>query len=261
MIAEALHARVVQHDDSSEDSMYDLRIEFEDGTFHAVEVTMAYDEDSIELWRAFQKRDGRWVEKGLQGAWMVYVDPRARENVLRAELPALLAELQARGIRRLPRKHEHFSIEPDPLLLRVEALGVVRASQSSGTSFPGVIYPNIEQPVERVSGFVTNSGQALVEWIPEFLGEPRRADNLRKLSGSGAAGRHVFIVVPAWSEAPFGVTDILLRDPPEAVVPESPPQLPEPVTHVWLMSTFEAHSGLRWSPDEGWSRFRQMAPE
>jgi len=52
---------------------------------------------------------------------------------------------------------------------------------------------------------------------------------------SGASERHAFILVPALTSAPFGVVDMLWRDEDD-VVPTAAPDLPDQVTHVWLMA-------------------------
>lgn len=75
---------------------------------------------------------------------------------------------------------------------------------------------------------------------------------LKKLALSGRCERHAFVILPGFSLAPFGVTDMLWRD---EGVPTVAPSLPEEVTHVWLVATWDIGSGLRWSPGGGWQRF------
>jgi hypothetical protein len=69
------------------------------GTAGAVEIVAAADADSIELWKLINGRgEGeRWLVNGLQGGWLVTLDPSARaKRLLRKELPALLSELENR---------------------------------------------------------------------------------------------------------------------------------------------------------------------
>jgi hypothetical protein len=49
------------------------------------------------------------------------------------------------------------------------------------------------------------------------------------------------------------VTDLLSRD--AAPLPDDYPALSDEITHVWLISTWNSGSGMRWSPEGGWSRF------
>lgn len=41
------------------------------------------------------------------------------------------------------------------------------------------------------------------------------------------------------------------------VVPATSPDLPDEVTHIWLMTFWTKGSGLRWSPGGGWERFKR----
>jgi hypothetical protein len=39
-------------------------------------------------------------------------------------------------------------------------------------------------------------------------------------------------------------------------LPDTDPDLPPDVTHLWMVSSWNFSStGIRWSPDGGWSRF------
>lgn len=79
---------------------------------------------------------------------------------------------------------------------------------------------------------------------------------MAKLARSGASERHAFILVPGFTSAPFGVVNMLWRDVDD-VAPTTPPELPDEVTHVWLMAFWTIGSGLRWSPRGGGERFRR----
>jgi hypothetical protein len=138
--------------------------------------------------------------------------------------------------------------QPGPFDRAVEALGVMHVIQS-GTDFPGSVYLMIDQGLERTGGAEPTDGSPLLEWLAEWFGRPDKADNLRKLEGSGADERHLFLILPSFAEAPFAVIDLLSRD--GAPQPEDPPDLPREVTHVWLVSTSRNGSGMRWSPGGG----------
>jgi hypothetical protein len=97
-----------------------------------------------------------------------------------------------------------------------------------------------------------------VTFLEEWTARPDQAHNLAKLAASGAEERHLFVIVPAFAEAPFAVADLLMRD--EAPIPEADLGLPPEVTHVWAASTWSSGWGVRWAPDSGWSRFdKQMS--
>ncbi|HEX5252115.1 MAG TPA: hypothetical protein VFW14_20810, partial [Gaiellales bacterium] len=200
-IAAALgDVEVRQHDDGSSSGMFDLEILRGVG---AVEVTMAMDEDCQELWRLVNS-EGRWIRRELAGGWIIELRPSARARRLFSELPGLLREAELEGPTpvgpRLPERVTHA----------LPGLGVIYASQSA-TQFPGSVYFTIRQPPEMMSGYAGDTGDELAQWIGEFLHNPSQAHNLEKLRRSTAAERHMFVVFPGFSVAPFSVTDLLLR--------------------------------------------------
>ena len=251
LMESVLGVPVEQHDDGSRRGMHDLAIRYADRPAAAVEVTAAADRASIELWHLVNGASERWIDPSLRGGWFVALQPWARAARLKTELPAILASLEAEGVtwprwnrRRRPAGQSEFD--------QLQRLGVTHASQG-GTDFPGSIYLTIEQPQERTGGIVDPTGAAVPRWVPEFLAEPQQADVLAKMRRSGASECHVFVILPGFSTAPFGVLDALWREMDQASM--SSPDLPSEVTHVWLTSTWEVGTGLRWSPDGGWQRF------
>ena len=100
LIAE-LGVPVEQHDDGTQPGMYDLEIAYPDRVPGAVEVTMALDPESHVLWNLVNGGDGVWILAGLDGGWMVTLEPTARAARLRNHLPGLLRDLEAVGIRQL----------------------------------------------------------------------------------------------------------------------------------------------------------------
>ncbi|UOY02451.1 hypothetical protein [Blastococcus sp. PRF04-17] len=253
LMESVLGVPVKQHDDGSLGGMHDLAIQYPDRPAAAVEVTAAADRASVELWHLVNGASERWIVPTLRGGWFVALEPWARAARLKAELPATLASLEAEGVtwprwnrRRRPTGQSEFD--------QLQRLGVTHASQGR-TDFPGSIYLTIEQPQERTGGIVDPTGAAVPTWVAEFLAEPQQADVLAKMRRSGASECHVFVILPGFSTAPFGVLDALWRDMDEASM--SSPHLPSEVTHVWLASTWEVGTGLRWSPDGCWQRFNR----
>jgi len=249
-IHHALVAEVRENDDGSSPGMHDLEIVYENEPPAAVEVTAAADADSIELWNLVNG-SGRWVEPDIAGGWLVALLPQARAQRLRAELPALLDELERERV-------SEVRVEPwsTGRIERVASeLGITHLVQS-GTSYPGSIYFTIELPDERSGGFVPQTGDPLARWLSGWIMQPQQAHNLRKLMDSGAQERHLFVILPGFADAPFSVVDLLMREHPP--LPTQPPTLPTEVTHVWIMSTWSAGLGIRWSRDSGWQRFDKL---
>lgn len=210
---------------------------------------MPADGQSFALWKHVNGREGRWIVPNLAGGWMIELDPAAQGNDLRRQLPNLLRDLEAHSVREFGSGYRHRGerYRPD-----AERLGIAHGRQG-GTDFPGSVYFTIDLPIERTGGIVASTGDALVEWANEWIIDPGRADNLRKLAASGMAERQLCLVLPDFATVPFGVLDLLTRE--GAPLPTVPPILPPEVTHLWVLSVWTMADGVRWSPDGGWSHF------
>jgi hypothetical protein len=232
--------QVVQHDDGSRPSMYDLDLLRGGAPFAAMEVTAAADAESIELWNIVNGSDERWIEPNLLGGWLVTLTPRARAKRLKKELPSLLRTLEnaAEGPERHAAADRLFDME------------VVSANRSA-TKFPGSIYVTLQRDPERTGGGVPLTGDGLVAWLNQWIVEPAQEHHVGKLRAAAHAERHLFVLLPGFTTAPFSASDVLMR--PDGPLPEVAPALPEGVTDVWLMSTWSTgdlfHFGV-----EGWSR-------
>jgi hypothetical protein len=245
---------VGQHDDNTAPSMHDLDLSVGGGrTFGAMEVSAAVDAELIECRRPLDGRGDRRIVPELVGGWMIHVRPNARAKLLLRELPLLLQALEKDGSTTIRLR----SAERNELTVKLNELGVVSAQQSR-TRFPGSVYVMPEIPRDRRGGFVASTGDALSEWIAEWIMEPSRSDNLDKLRRSAARERHLFVIVPGFvSTAPFSAMDLLMR--PDAPLPTVSPGLPSEVTHVWVMSRWANGHGFRWSPEHEWERFANDA--
>src|SRR6185369_5947038 len=93
-----------------------------------------------------------------------------------------------------------------------------------------------------VGGAVDEGGGAVPGWISHLLRMPKYHDVLSKLERSGASEKHAFVFV-GFAGAPWEVEGYLARDIKR--VPTEPPDLPLPLTAVWIMSQ-TAQRGLRW---------------
>ncbi|MEO6857684.1 MAG: hypothetical protein ABI323_03745 [Solirubrobacteraceae bacterium] len=249
IISRTLHAPVTTHDDGSRPSMYDLSIQLPDGEVGAVEVTMAADREAVQLSRLVNQ-EKRWIEPMLEAAWHVSALPQASGKRLFAELPQLLAEMEERGASPFI-SIEHDQGNPDPWMKRAFELRLESVNRSDTTDYPGAIYISVEG--RELAGYVPQTGDAVAEWIGDFLAGEERADIRKKLGLADARERHAFVWVPLFHTAPWAVLGALTASP--VPLPTKPPQLPKEVTHVWVMSTWGERSGLRWSRTAGWSRF------
>jgi hypothetical protein len=102
---------------------------------------------------------------------------------------------------------------------------------------------------------------ALPGWIGEFLSDHRRHDVLRKLATATAPRREVFAPVTV-DGAPWSVVSYLTDISSKIFrVPSAPPELPAPVTGVWVVSTmsFGESIGVRWN-GATWEAFKSRGP-
>lgn len=253
IIRHTLSVPVEQHDDNSRDGMHDLWIVYPDRPAAAVEVTAAADSESIQLSKLINTK-GRWIVPGIRGGWAVWVDPAralAMAKRLFAELPALLSELEEAGV-------THVDVDPAAGAggrwdASAHELGITNLIQSAGTNYPGSVYVELDQPLERKAGFVAETGDAIAEWIGGYL-QSERASDLAKLARSGAPERHAFVLVPMFTTEPFAISELVMRS--EARLPTKPPRLPDEVTHVWIVGMAYDVAGFYWAPEAGWSPVR-----
>lgn len=82
--------------------MHDLDIVKDGQVVGAVEVTSVADAQSTALWKVGNPDKG-WTVPGIAGGWIVQMGPDCPRPLLRRQLPALLAELEKKGVTELPR--------------------------------------------------------------------------------------------------------------------------------------------------------------
>ena len=220
--------------------MYDLDLLRAGAVFGACEVTSATDGESVAVWKHANGGD-RWTERSLRGGWLVSVTPQCMVKNLRRSLPGVLERLEQPG-------SAPGIGEVDDLLT---TLGVVSV-EPVRTDHPGTIYVTISRHARYTGGWVADTGNGLVSWSDKWIAEPGQADNLAKLRSAAAVERHLFVVLPGFTTAPFSAADLLMR--PDAPLPEIAPTLPVGLTHLWVMSTWNIGDLFHWSPT-GWQRF------
>jgi len=244
---------VCQHDDGSEDSMYDLTIVYPDGPTGAVEVTTAADQKYVELAKALDEKARQWQVPGLTGTWWVRVLPSARANDLRQQLPGILRGLESDGIADIRGNRSSH----DALVAKLGKLSIIAATQAT-TTHVGRVFVIAEQTSELMGGYSPATGDPLAAWLGEWLADSSRSDNVRKVTRSGADERHIFVLASAFT-MDYAVTDLLATV--NAPLPTIPPDLPTGITHVRVMSMWiDWGDGFRWSSDGGWNRFTKVKP-
>lgn len=235
------------HDDGSRPSMYDLDLIRNGFRFGACKVTAAADGATIELWNLVNGQ-GRLIIDNLHGGWMVNLSPHARVNHLRRHLPQLLRQLESESDCLLPNRGQKRSSNRTPEL---ERLGIINLSQR-GTSFPGSVYFTVSLPAARSGGAVPRDGDEVPRWLTQWLATPAQRHNIDKLLAAKVDERHVFIVFPGFTPAPFSVSDVLMRA--DGPLPSIAPVLADGITHLWTMSSWSSGNVLAWNATSGWTR-------
>jgi hypothetical protein len=241
---------VYHHDNNVRSSAYDFDLASGSKIVAAMEVTSVTDGDAVALYKRLVDA-GPFTFPGLSGGWIVSVQPGVDTRPLLSKVEDVLTELESVGIDRFrPNAQSH-----DPLMTLAYSLGIRSAFRSRGRSAGSVRFLPW-YPIDRSAGFVRPDGNALSDWLGDWLRDPACADNLDKLRRSGMGERHLFILLPLLPLAPFEVFDVFL----EGSAPDCDPVLPPDVTHVWAASDRANVAGWRWSPGEGWSRFEPEQP-
>jgi hypothetical protein len=231
-IVENVLKRIVEiHDDNSSDGMYDLRIGAADSPDIAIECIRAVEKAYMET-----RNQPMLLNTSIPGIWVVNITINAPIKRLQKEIDALLRELQSLGCTNLKTglrlKHENEALDK-----RLTSLGI-RSILFSLPSEVGQVY--LLMPMKVYSA--NEKGDALPAWIGKFLRDDACQDVLCKLQRSGAVERQVFIVT-GFHGLPEDVDAYLRGDLNR--VPIIAPDLPPPVTGVWIIEEFSTR-GLYW---------------
>jgi hypothetical protein len=154
--------------------------------------------------------------------------------------------LEDRGLRDVP-VNLALNWDSPAVYEELDSLNITRAYCYS---LPGTGKVNLF--VQGTGGAADSQGNAVPEWVSEFLSDPACEDVLLKLQRSGAPERHAFVIVSLgganWP-VEYYLTGALDQLPAEA------PSLPQPVTGVWIVGELgkKGQKGLRWD-GSAWRR-------
>jgi hypothetical protein len=244
IIQQELKRTVTVNDDGSAPGMCDLRVGPPDAPHIAIEVIRAIDQTLTETWHTGPAKGP--LRLSTKGDWTVTIAANARIKTVRQHIQRILQTLENRGI---------HSVFVDYQLRTCDAalfdeLDSLRIKRVRCYRLPGTGQVHMTMPGE--GGAVNGHGSSVPEWISTFLRDPVRQDVLSKLQNSGAASCHVFVLVE-FGGAPFPVEWYLQGDLSQT--PNQPPDLPSPVSEVWVASLFDQGKGIRWDGST-WLAFR-----
>jgi hypothetical protein len=242
IVARELKQIVTLHDDNSVSSMYDLRVGSIEAPEIAIEVIGAVDPVFIKTWMDGPAKGP--LELSIKGDWTIVITHRAQVKIIRRRIEHLLQKLEDQEVYKVEADH-WLEWEDTTLFNELKSLHITHVSCAllNGTGKVYLIMPGIGGPVD-------SQGVAVSKWIEEFLCDPARQDVLAKLQHSGAVHRHVFVPVH-FAGAPWSVKSYLTGELDK--LPSQMPQLPSPVTGVWIVSKW-GRSGLRWDKNT-WKLF------
>jgi hypothetical protein len=244
IIEKELNRPVVVHDDDSQPSMYDLRIGAVEAPEVAIECVGAVDSVGTETWNVGPGK-GPLQLTGVKGDWMITISRDANIRTIRRNIEPFFRDLEERDVLRVS-EDILFKRHDELLLKKLESLGI---QHTSCVRMPGT--GQVHWTMEGSGGAIDSEGSALPQWIEEFLRDSKREDVLFKLRQTSAQERWVFVPVKLGG-APWSVESYLTGE--FESLPATGPNLPSPVTGMWVASTHGTH-GVRWD-SAGWRLFR-----
>jgi hypothetical protein len=242
IVEKDLKRTVVINDDGSAPGMYDLRVGSADAPEVAIECVGAVDQTYTETWNIGPAKGP--LQLSISGDWTVEIAPTARVKTVRQRIEQLLLELEAQGIYNV---NVDYELEwHNPALFN--SLNSVKITHVSCYCQQGTGRVYLTMP--GIGGAVDEHGVAVPQWVGDFLRDSARRDVLSKLQRSGAPDRHAFLIV-TFTGVPWEVESYLGGNLKH--LPTQTPDLPEPVTGVWVVSGM-GRRGLRWDGD-AWKFF------
>ena len=252
IVARMTGARVVLQDDNrGAEGKPDLLIEYPDGRTGVIEVVTDIDPGRaavIQAARVDHRRhagrlaSGPFTVPGLARLWWVGLRHANGLGAIRARARDLLGNADNEMT-----AHEH-AIAPDGAeweqkLWRLGVTDLIRGPSRE----PGEVWL-LPPPT---GGPVYGDEPVFLEWVRAFLDDEKRADVRAKLERGSYDERHCFI---ACSESTDWTVNGHLGEGTEWI-PANPPELPPPITHVWLFNVEVGRRCLHYGPESGWVDF------
>jgi hypothetical protein len=236
VLASVLGVRVRIHDDGSMPSMYDLDVIYPDGRVAVAEVVSARNEQAESQMFSAHRR-GHVRSSSMTMLWWVQVTGVANLKRIQGDVERFLVELEKRGARKADRDVWGSGDWQRLNELDIDACWAIEPTERHPPGF-------YLWPMSR--GGSPGDGERMLRKLREFW--PTVEDVPSKLRASGAFERHAVVMVPAER------FDWLLSIE-EAEVPQAPPELPDGVDRIWMI-TLKAPpvQAVYWSGEGGWQR-------
>ena len=171
----------------------------------------------------------------------------ASVKTIKRHLPQLLGDLEVSGRLSSYGMDDYF----DPVAQRLAALKIQSVHAVQATA-------GREGTVNVQPGTYVGSawdGRKIDEWLGLLLASSRGVKKLEKLDRSGAAQRHLVIVLDPFTAAGLGIALGFRarqdRGAADHVIPSLSPA--EPLTNLWILPSFDTWEGLAWAPESRWT--------
>lgn len=235
----------VEHTGAGTGGGPDFRIEYVDGSVAVGEVGWDVDQRLAEMWSLLLTQPEHHVIR-LQpgsGLWSLSLRPGAPIKRLLREVPALVEGLLESGVTRLNPDSGWGSSD---LIAVAKSLGIGRVELTT-TNEPedgGRAYYFFGSS----GSFVPDDPDLIVDWLDDYLVNPRYADTCGKLLPIDADERHIFVVAgsAAPPEASMFMLDLRSRAPGRA------PRLPQGITHAWVGAEWGRGDVALWTLPDSW---------
>jgi hypothetical protein len=234
--------------------VHDFEADLADHLVVAVEVTGEVDSQRLSQAASIEHHLSPLTLPGSRWLWLVGLTDRARAKMIKSYLPQLLRDLENEG------RESALDVGDlrDPFVDRLVALGIesVRARPAKA-GHEGTV---IVQP--GTYGGYGWDGRNVDMWLKTWVASRQGVNKLEKLGRSGAAQRHLVIVLDPFSEAglgiPLGLRTRQERGAADYVMPTFTP--PEQLTNVWIIPPpYKGWEGLAWSRDAKWTVLSALA--
>lgn len=241
VIAETLGLDVVQHDDGSAPSMYDLRVGAAERPQIAIEVVGAVNPLYTSTWSAGAARGPE--STSAKADWLLFLRDGTSAERLRRKIGGLVQRMESAGWQEHEGHDDLMAYLDDQLADSLLAAGVIAAYCIKKDGSGMVRFAQLGD-----GGSPDPDGSTVGPWISCFLRDDARADVLAKLEVSGAGERHVFVNV-GFKGAPFATWNYLVG--PIKILPSDVPALPPVIDQVWITTGLAAGDqraqGVRWT--------------
>lgn len=203
----------------------DFRISYHDGRSAIGEVGWATDQIRRQQWGdTLRQPSPQHLALPIgSGSWLVELTDATRVKKTLAKIPALIANLAGSGSTSLEICGDWPRTD---IAQSVRQLGISRIAMVDAEGPHQLVYF-----LPGVGGSVRPDPNLVVDWVEAFLRQPSKRDICDKLQPFGDVEKHVFLIVG--DAAGYEVQELVQRF--DVALPTQAPELPDWVTHLWLL--------------------------